>query len=302
MLANRTIFRTTLRLAAAALTLFATALPAYAADYTARARISQFHTFTEDTSGWRAEVLLEGDHGDPAFPYLVSGLATQAYTITDANVSADNIQLKTAHGQIDNLAVTFSSEVNNLAVGGSIDLKIPFTITYNVDVPDVPHAFSQGNAAVQYSNNARQQPSDSLVGNDAGQLSLLNSSTQHIFVNQTGAFATITPVENMDDTLSGELLITLTESPGNPITIELLAFQVSDAGGSGAGGFANSYMHYEWQLSAADILDANDDPVDLSNVTVDVAYPPVPSIGVYGLVALACGLGVVGLRSKRKTV
>lgn len=301
MLTIRSISGRALRMGSAALLVwFAVPDRAEAADYTARARISQFNSFTEDISSSEAFVLLEGDHGDPAFPYSVSGLATQIKAEVDANANKDNIQLKTAHGQVDNFGVTFSSEVNSLAVGGSIALKIPFTITYDVDVPDVPHAFSQGSAVVQYSNNARQQPADNLIGNGAGQLSLLNSSSMHLFVNQTGAFAAITPVENIEDTLTGELLVSLSESPGNPIEIELLVLAVADAGGSGAGGFANSRMIYEWNLSAAEILDDSDTPVADSGVTVTLEPPAVPSVGAAGLLTLTVGMGWFGARAARR--
>lgn len=266
-------------------------------EYTARARASQFDPFTEDVSAKRAFVGLSGFHGDPPNPYAVSGRAQGVEMEVVANVSFENIQLKTSRGIIDDLSVTFSSEINNLATAGSITVKIPFTMTYNLDVPEPPHVFSQGSAAVVYTMNGRQQPSDFLVGNDDGILSLLNSSSTHIFVNQTGAFAAITAVENADDTLTGLLELTLNDQPGDPITVELFAQTTADAGGSGAGGFAESLLLFDWDLSATSILDASDTPVANSNVTVTAIVPPaVPVVAPLGLLVLVLGLGLTGWR------
>lgn len=285
---------------AALSTLCGASAPAEAADYLARGRISQFDDFTEKMGTKSATVLLDGDHGDPAHPYLVSAFVERDLADTEASVSADNIQLKTAHGQIDNLGVTFSSEINALASGGSITVKIPFTITYYVDVPEPPHPFSQGTASAQYTNTVRQQPTDFLVGNDSGILTLVNPGAgSHQFTNQSGAFASATPLEAADETISGQVVATLNDSPGNAIEVELFVLTTADAGGSGAGGFADTRMFYQWELTANDILDATDTPIANAGVAVAVAYPEVPSAGGLGLFALAFGVAVAGARASR---
>lgn len=275
---------------------------AEAADYSARARISQFDPFEEDSGPTGASINLVGDHGDPAFPYLVSATANDVVTVVDANANKDNVQVKSAQGEIDDLLVTFSSEINSLASGGSITVKIPFSLTYNVDVPDIPAIFSQGSATVNYSLTGRQQPSDNLTGNTAGLLTLLNSSQSHTFVNQTGAFASATPLEDADETVFGELELSLTEVPGSAIPIHLRVLTISDAGGSGLDGFANSKLTFAWQLDAAQILDASDTPLAASNVDVSVGVPEVPLMGPLGLGVLAVLLSLAGagLRESRE--
>ena len=275
-------------------------MPAHATDYTASARITQFNTFTEKFGTKSAFLSLAGDHGDPAHPYLAQAFVQLDEADLEASVSADNIQLKTARGEIDDLAVTFSSEVNALAVGSTISLKIPFTITYYVDVPEPPHPFSQGTSSVQYSINVRQQPTDFLIGNDLGLLTLVNPGAgTHQFTNQSGAFTAATPLEAAEETIMGELVANLIESPGNPIEVHLLLLATANAGGSGAGGFADTEMFFKWKLTATDILDATDTPIANSGVSVAVAYPEVPSASVFGLFAMACGIGLAGARMSR---